>query len=79
MPQWFRDHETTVSTCRLQDGRLVPQRFHDSETTVSTSRLQDTVVSLSFSPDGKRVVTGSIDNLVKIFIAETGVEVSSFV
>ena len=37
------------------------------------------VFSVSFSPDGKRIVTGDCKFLVKIFIAETGVEVSSFV
>ena len=35
--------------------------------------------SVAFSPDGKRVVTGSLANLVQIWNAETGVEVSSIV
>ena len=34
-----------------------------------------TVFSLAFSPDGKRVVSGSADNLVKIFDTVTGAEV----
>ena len=37
------------------------------------------VVSVSFSPDGTRVVSGSHDKLVKIWDAATGVEVRSFV
>ncbi|KAJ1477602.1 hypothetical protein T484DRAFT_1820690 [Baffinella frigidus] len=34
----------------------------------------DVVLSVSFSPDGKRVVSGSNDTLVKIWNAETGQE-----
>ena len=37
----------------------------------------DQVVSVDFSPDGKRFVSGSHDNLVKIWDTETGGEVSS--
>jgi WD40 repeat protein len=40
---------------------------------------QEWVLSVAFSADGKRVVSGSWDNLVKIWNAETGAEVSSFV
>ena len=36
-----------------------------------------TVNSIAISPDGKRVVSGSDDNLVKTWNAETGAEVSS--
>ena len=35
--------------------------------------------SVDFSPDGKHVVSGSEDKLVKIWNTETGAEVSSFV
>ena len=35
------------------------------------------VYSVAFSSDGKRVVSGSHDNLGKIWDAETGAEVSS--
>jgi len=35
------------------------------------------VRSVAFSPDGTRVVSGSYDNLVKIWNVETGVEVRS--
>ena len=35
------------------------------------------VYSVDFSPDGKRFVSGSHDNLVKIWDTETGGEVSS--
>ena len=35
----------------------------------------DSVTALEFSPDGKRVVSGSCDKLVKIWNAETGTEV----
>ena len=38
-----------------------------------------TVHSVAFSPDGTRVVSGSADMLVKIWDAETGAEVRSFV
>jgi WD40 repeat protein len=34
------------------------------------------VFSVAFSPDGKRVVSGSYDKLAKIWDAETGTEVS---
>ena len=37
------------------------------------------VTSVAFSPDNKRVVSGSDDGLVKIREAETGATVSSFV
>ena len=37
------------------------------------------VVSVEFSPDGKRVVSGSWDKSVKVWDAATGAEVSSFV
>jgi len=36
------------------------------------------VRSVMFSPDGKRIVSGSEDNLVKIWDAATGAEVSSY-
>ena len=36
------------------------------------------VASLAFSRDGKRIVGGNDNMLVKIFNAETGAEVSSF-
>ena len=39
----------------------------------------DYVLSVDFSPDGKLCVSGSHDNLVKIWNTETGAEVSSFV
>ena len=32
--------------------------------------------SIAFSPDGKRIVSGSVDKLVRIWNAETGAEVS---
>ena len=35
------------------------------------------VSSVAISPDGKHVVSGSRDNLVKIWNAETGAEVHS--
>ena len=37
------------------------------------------VTSVAFSPDGKRIVSGSDDKLVKIWDVETGTEVRSFV
>lgn len=37
------------------------------------------VTSVAISPDGTRIVSGSRDNLVKIWNAATGAEVSSFV
>ena len=45
-------------------------------TLVGHSRM---VLSVAFSPNGDRVVSGSIDKLVKIWDTETGAEVSSFV
>ena len=39
----------------------------------------DVINSVDFSMDGKRVVSGSEDTLVKIWDAETGAEVSRFV
>ena len=37
------------------------------------------VMSVAFSPNGDRIVSGSSDKLVKIWDTETGAEVSSFV
>jgi len=37
------------------------------------------VTVVAFSRDGKRVVSGSNDNIVKIWDTETGAQVSSFV
>ena len=37
------------------------------------------VVAVAFSTDGTRIVSASLDTLVKIWEVETGVEVSSFV
>jgi WD40 repeat protein len=37
------------------------------------------VYAVAFSPKGKRVVSRAFDNIVKIWNAETGAEVSSFV
>lgn len=37
------------------------------------------VQSVAFSPNGTRIVSGSRDTLVKIWIAATGTEVSTFV
>jgi len=39
----------------------------------------DHVFAVAFSPDGKRVVSGSRDRLVKIWDAETGAQVRSVV
>ena len=39
----------------------------------------ESVFTVAFSADGKRIVTGSNDKLVKIWDAATGVQVSSFV
>jgi WD40 repeat protein len=39
----------------------------------------DNVYAVAFSRDGKRVVSASTDNLVKIWDTATGAEVSSFV
>ena len=39
----------------------------------------DSVYSVDFSPDGKWIVSGSADKLVKIWDAEPGAEVRSFV
>ena len=36
------------------------------------------VLSVASSPDGKRVVSGSADNFVKIWDIATGAEVNSF-
>jgi len=38
----------------------------------------DQAISVSFSPDGKRVVSGVWDQLVTIWDTDTGAEVSSF-
>jgi len=39
----------------------------------------DSVYSVDFSPDGKWIVSGSSDELVKIWDAKPGAEVRSFV
>ena len=45
---------------------------------VHTLRHSDGVKVVAFSPDGKRVASGSFDNLVKIWNVATGALVSSF-
>ena len=40
---------------------------------------QARIRSVAFSPDGQRVVSGSFDQLVKVWDAATGAEVSTFV
>ena len=35
------------------------------------------VWSVAFSPDGTRIVSGSSDNLVKLWVTQTGAEVST--
>jgi WD40 repeat protein len=37
------------------------------------------VISVAFSPDGKRVLTGSFDKTARLWDAETGKEIRSFV
>jgi len=37
------------------------------------------VFTVAFSADGKRIVSGSVDKLVKIWDTATGAQVSSFV
>jgi WD40 repeat protein len=44
-----------------------------------TLRHAGPVWSVALSPDGKRVVSGSGDELVKIWDVQTGAEVSIFV
>ena len=45
----------------------------------STENMEGGVNSVSFSPDGRLVVSGADDKLVKIWDSETGAEVISFV
>jgi len=44
-----------------------------------TLRHADEVLSVAISPDGKRIVSGSVDGLVRIWDAATGAEVNSVV
>ena len=39
---------------------------------------EGSVCTVSFSPNGRHIASGSDDGLVKIWVAETGAEVSSF-
>src|SRR5690606_33174830 len=46
-----------------------------------TRRLEghtDSVTSVAFSPDGTKVLTGSIDNTAKLWDASTGTEIRTF-
>ena len=73
-----------------QDDDGVPRKFCSclcwkwSEATVRWQVLtllghSDSVYTVAISADGKRIVSGSTDKLVKIWDAATGVQVSSFV
>ena len=57
--------------CRWSERRVGWQE----RTLTGHSRM---VLSVAFSRDGKWIVSGSVDKLVKIWDAETGAEVSSF-
>jgi len=58
--------------CRWSEGRVGWQE----RTLTGHSEM---VLSVAFSRDGKWIVSGSTDTLVKIWNAETGAEVRSFV
>jgi len=59
---------THKGNCSCTEGKRV-----DPECTVQGH--SDCVVSVAFSPDGNRIVSGSYDRLVKIWNADTGAEV----
>ena len=66
----------------LGGGAICAWFWKGSEVTVrwqvfTLTGHSDGVISVTFSPDGKRIVSGSDDNLVKIWDAATGAEVSS--
>ena len=61
---------------------VVCQRWSQENILSQVSTLEghsQKVNSVKFSPDGKRVVSGARDKLVKIWDCETGAEVSSCV
>ena len=46
----------------------------ESRETLTLKGHSDIVASVSFSPDGKRIVSGSFDNSLKVWDAQTGQE-----
>jgi len=67
---------TCTGGCICTKSDLHPYLVRDPECVAGHS---GPVFSVAFSPNGKRVVSGSKDNLVKIWDTETGTKVSSFV
>ena len=68
---------TCTGSCICSKSDRVPSGTRNPECPVAGPSA--VVVSIDFSPDGKLLVSGSRDKLVKIWDTETGAEVSSFV
>ena len=62
-------------TCKIPS----PESYWRVEPKCAAAGHSESVESLTFSPNGKWVVSGSRDKLVKIWDAYTGAEVRSFV
>ena len=55
---------------------------HEQKCTLTGHPLMghsDWVLSVAYSPDGKHIVSGSVDNTVKVWDSQTGKEVSVLV
>jgi WD40 repeat protein len=62
----------------LQAEDAVNRALEDLQESVVLGSHQGTVYSATFSPDGARVLTGSYDGTVRLWEAETGVEIMQF-
>ena len=60
---------------RGQDGEGVGRRHRQTDRRSRSRATPDAVTSVAFSPDGKRIVSGSADNTVRVWDADTGQEI----
>ena len=71
-----------ITIGHTRTGRCICEHVYpehvNPECPVTGPACHDDEMRVSFSPDGKRVVSGVLDNLVTIWDTDTGAEVSSF-
>jgi WD40 repeat protein/serine/threonine protein kinase/Leucine-rich repeat (LRR) protein len=60
------------------DGWRILKRQFEGDSLFTLCGHQDTVTSVCYSPDGQRLASASLDNLVKVWDARSGLELLSF-